>query len=288
MEADKLDQLLKEKEILRRVKVESYILPYLGLRPVSQITIPAEFPRGPDMGRKIDEGARHLLVKLQSIREPRGKAAAIQALKKFLENSFEETVEESENYKAHYRWADELKLRTNQFEVRPTVHEIYLFKDRSRGRELNLLMKERERLRRRVRRKPDPQMGEVRFAYPEEFDEKWILRMGELLGYPECCSKRYARDRVNGINVEVRAANQLLSSLKEDAPVDPHVYLLGYFFPCDPSCENALNLGKTWEDKLIELDPRVGSLYDEVLKENLKRVQEQPELIQRYMNQVKP
>ena len=286
MKEDLIDKLLEEDSILNRVKIESYIIPYLGFRPVSQITIPAEFPEGGEMGQRIDRNARPLMSKLRSISNPRGKAVAIQALKRFLEKNFEEIVEGSETFEAHYRWADKMNLKNNQYQVRPTVHEIYFYKNRDSGRQLKRLMREREKLRTKAHRNSKPEMGGIQFAYPEEFNDKWIIDMGNLLGYPECCSKRYSKDRISGINVEARAANQLTEKINNDIPVDPHVYLLSYFFPCKTSCKNALNMGLSWDEKLGDYDPRIASLYREQLKDNLKMVLKQPELIQRYVNQI--
>ena len=42
--------LLDEQRILQRVKLESLILTSVGLRNVSQITIPAELPDAAEMG----------------------------------------------------------------------------------------------------------------------------------------------------------------------------------------------------------------------------------------------
>jgi hypothetical protein len=286
LKEDLIDNLIKEVHILERVKIESYIIPYLDLRPVSQITIPAELPEGAEMGQKIDKNAKPMMSKLRSITDPRRKAVAIQALKKFLGKNFEEIVKDSVTYRAHYKWADEMNLRNSQYQVRPTVHEIYFYKDRESGRKLKKLMKERERLRMKARRNPKPDLGGIQFAYPEEFDEKWILHMGKLLGYPECCSKRYAQDRINGINVEARAANQLNEKINNDIPVDPHAYPLSYFFPCNPSCTNAIKLGLGWKEKLREFDHRIASIYRDQIENNLKMVLKQPELIQRYFNQI--
>jgi hypothetical protein len=288
LDQDKLNKLLKEELIQQRVKIESFISTYLELRPASQITIPAEFPKGVEMWRTIDERAKPYMAQLQSIKDPRGKAIAIKTLKKFLEKSFQDIVEESRTYKTHYKWADELKIRNIQCNVRPTVHEIFLYKNRGRGRELKKILKDRENLRRKVQRNPDPDMERIRFAYPEEFNEKWIINVGNLFGYPECCSQRYAKDRSQGRNVEIRAANQLTDRLKENISLEPHAFPLSNFFPCDPECEKALELGKKLHEKLSEFDPRVGSMYKDMLKLNIHLVLKQPELIKRYISRFNP
>jgi hypothetical protein len=226
------------------------------------------------------------LSKLQTITDMRAKATAIKAIKKMLEESFEVIVEKSDAYKAYYRWAEELGLRNNQIKVRPTVHELYLFKEKGTGGRIRKLMKDRDKIRRRTQRRPGPNVDPIRFAYPEEYNEKWLLRNGEVLGYPECCVRNYARDRINGVNVEARAARQLIEILKE-TEVDTHVYFTGFFFPCSPRCENALSRGHTWADAFSALDPRLSGLYESVLLMNTELVIRQPELINKYLSQFK-
>ena len=287
LDQDKLNKFIKEENILQRVKIESYLIPFLNLRPASQITIPAEFPKGAKMGQTIDEKARPFMLKLQSIKDSRKKVEAIKALKKLLNQSFEEVVEASEIYKEHHNWAENLGLKTYQYQVRPTVREIYYYMKSSVRRELRKLMNQREKLRQKARRNPKPELGGIYLAYPEEFDEKWILNMGKLLGYPECCSKRYAKDRVRGINVEKRAANQLNQKITKEEQVEPYAYPFSYFFPCEPLCENAIKMGENIYSELIDFDPIIGSIYGEILRDNLNMVLKQPEIIQRYIKQIK-
>jgi hypothetical protein len=287
LDKETLDELLAEERILYRVKLECLLLPYMGLRPVSQITIPAEFPSSIEMGQTIDSVVKPHIDRLQAIKDPRAKVQAIQEIRKLMETQFEAVVEDSEPYNAYYGWSDRLGLRSEQTQVRPTVHEIFLFKDGGDGRELKRLIKDREKLRARVRRKPDPKMGRSRFAYPEEFDAKWVTRMGRLLGYPDCCIKQYAQDRVKGVNVETRAATQLAEALKEEKSFDPHAYILGFFFPCRPDCPNSKEKGFRWRDEFSKMDERLSEAYEELLGVNAIMVLRQPELINRFISQFK-
>lgn len=286
MEDSLVNEFIQEPLLVQKAKLEAFLATYLELRPASQITIPAELPKGIEIGHRIDSEVKPQVMKLQSIQDMRARAVAVQALKKLLEVKFESIVEESESYKAYYRWAEELKLRTNQIKVRPTVHELYLYKEKSTGGVLRGLVREREKIRRKVQRKPTPDIDGIRFAYPEEFDKKWLIKNGKLLGYPECCVKQYAEDRVNGINVEARASQQLLDALKE-GEVDSHVYFTGFFFPCSPHCENALGKGKEWHESFTEFDPRLSELYKNTLLLNIEMVLRQPELINKYLGQFK-
>jgi hypothetical protein len=286
MEPGLLDAFLEDPLVVPKSKLEAFLAPYLELRPASQVTIPAELPRGSQLGQRIDAAVKPHLSKLQTITDMRAKATAIKAIKKMLEESFEVIVEKSDAYKAYYRWAEELGLRNNQIKVRPTVHELYLFKEKGTGGRIRKLMKDRDKIRRRTQRRPGPNVDPIRFAYPEEYNEKWLLRNGEVLGYPECCVRSYARDRINGVNVEARAARQLIEILKE-TEVDTHVYFTGFFFPCSPRCENALSRGHTWADAFSALDPRLSGLYESVLLMNTELVIRQPELINKYLSQFK-
>jgi len=286
MEPGLLDAFLDDPLVVPKSKLEAFLAPSLGLRPASQVTVPAELPYGSQLGQRIDAVVKPHLAKLQAISDPKARAKAVQALKKMLEESFEAIVEEADSYKAYYRWADELGLRNNQIKVRPTVHELYLFKEKATGGKLRKLMNDRAKIRRKTQRRPGPNVDPIRFAYPEEYDEKWLLRNGDLLGYPQCCVRSYARDRVNGINVEARAARQLIETIKE-TDVDTHVYFTGFFFPCSPKCENALSRGHEWADAFTGLDSRLSGLYEKVLLTNTELVLRQPELISKYLSQFK-
>lgn len=286
MDTGLLDKLLNDDMVTPKAKLEAFLAPYLGLRPMSQVTIPAELPSGPEMGQSIDLEMMPFLTQLQTITDMKARALVVQALKKVLEQKFDEVVETSESYKAYYHWADELGLRKNQFKVRPSVHEIYYFKEKSTGDQLRKLMRERDKIRTKVQRRPGPNVDNIMFAYPEEFDKKWLLKNGALLGYPDCCVMQYADDRVNGVNAESRASAQLIAALKE-GEVDSHVYFSGFFFPCSPHCEKALEIGKKWEDEFENLSPRLSELYGSVLLMNAELVLRQPEFISKYLGQFK-
>jgi len=286
MEPNLLNEFLDDPLVLSKSKLEAFLAPYLGLRPASHVTIPAELPNGVEMGQRIDEEVKPHLTKLQSVTDMQARALGVQVLKKMLEQQFEAIVEDSDSYRAYYRWSDKLGLRSNQIKIRPTVHELYLFRERKTGGQIRKLMSERFKIRRKTQRKPDPNVGYTRFAYPEEFDRKWLLANGKVLGYPKCCVRQYAEDRDNGVNAESRASIHLVDALKA-GQVDTHVYFTGYFFPCSPHCENALAKGHQWNDAFRELDLRVSELYERVLLGNAELVLRQPELISKYLSQFK-
>ena len=287
MERSTIEELLKDQLLSPKVVLEAFLAARLKLRPASQVTVPAELPHGVDMGKTIDKNIQPQMMQLQSIKDIRTRAVAVQAIKKLLEKQFEDIVEESDEFKALYDWSGKLGLRNNQVQVRPTVHEIYFYTERGTGRNIQKLMRQREKIRRKVQRKPGEKINTTRFAYPEEFVPKWIKGLGGVLGYPECCVNQYAEDRKNGENVEIRASQQLVEEVKEKE-VDTHVYYTGFFFPCSPRCENAIKRGYEWDEALKELHPDLGALYEQNIRVNAELVLRQPELIHKFLSQFKP
>ena len=287
MDQGTIEALLDEKLITSKAKLEAFLATSLKLRPASQVTIPAELPGGLNMGRQIDANVQPQMIQLGQIQDLRTRAVAVQAIKKLLETNFETIVEGSDEYKAYYDWSSRLALRNNQIKVRPTVHELYFYPSKDTGDNIQKLMREREKIRRKVQRKPGENVNSIRFAYPEEFEPKWLKVLGEILGYPDCCVQQYAEDRGHDVNVETRASQQLLEAVKEKE-VDTHAYFTGYFFPCSPRCEKALEKGHEWHDTLKELHPKLGELYEQNVYMNTEMVLRQPELISQYLSQFKP
>jgi hypothetical protein len=284
LNATELSELLQNPLIAKRVSVENLLLVRLGLRPCSQTTIPAELPSGPSIGAAIDNRFKPRLEKLRMIQDQKIKIKEISDIRKGMASAFDELVEGSAEYKSLSSWSKRLDLKVNQVEVRPTLHEFYVYREKETLKELQSLMQERGKLRIEAIKKPDPSRGQLQFAYPEEFNGAWIRRMGRLLGYPDCCVERYASDRQQGVNAEARAATQL----KEFAsPPDSHVYLASYFFPCSPTCQKASEKGMLYHKKLSEALPKAGEAYQTIIAENLDRVRRQPEIISEYLSKLK-
>ncbi len=284
MNPSDLLELLSEKRVPRRVAVENIMLVALGLRPCSQTTIPAELPSGQAMGERIDQRFKSRMEKLRLIIDQKQKLKEIAQIRKDMASAFDEVVEGSEEYRSFASWTKRLDLKVDQVEVRPTVHEFYLYRERDTLKELQRLMQERGKLRVEAMRKPDPSRGQLQFAYPEEFNGTWIRRMGKLLGYPDCCVDRYASDRGKGVSAESRAAAQL-KELSTDP--DPHAYFASYFFPCSPTCQKAREKGELYHLMLSEALPKAGKAYEAIITENLDRVRMQPEIIGEYLNRLK-
>ena len=284
MKPTELRELLHDPLVSPRVAVENLMLVSLGFRPCSQTTIPAELPTGASMGEAIDTRFKPRLEKLRAMQDQKARIREIGEIRKGMATAFDDLVEGSAEYKSLSRWVKKLDLRVNQVEVRPTVHEFYLYKEKETLKELQRLMQERGKLRVEAVKKPDPSRGQLQFVYPEEFNGVWIRRMGCLLGYPDCCVDRYAMDREQGVNAEARAAAQL-KELTTDP--DPHAYLSSYFFPCSPTCVKAVEKGELYHRKLSEALPEAGEAYEVIIVENLDRVRRQPEIINEYLSRLR-
>jgi len=270
LDEGEVEELLEDDRLRLGVKLEDYLLVYLGVRPCSQITIPAELPSGREMGRIIDEIIYPTLLRIR-----RGDRGGIGDVKRAMRRAYREVVENSEEYKAHLEWAERLGLRWMMDEVRPTVRELYLYGEGETGRKLRRLMERREKLRREALKRPRG-LG-IYLAYPEELEADWVMEMGGLLGYPECCVERYARERSMGLEVEERAYRQL-----EEAEADAMAYFVSYFFPCSPSCPEAVSMGLRCLRLLGELHPRLGELYRGRMEENLELVRRLPTIIREH------
>lgn len=277
VDAQRLSEFMEDGNILTRIKVENYLLVQLGLRPCSLMTLPAELPNGEAMGSAIDRIVSPKLSLLRGEADPRRRLSYIRTLKKEMRKAYHDAVEGSDEFKSHISWIRSLGLRSRTVEVRPTVWELYVFRDRVVENGLKKLMKERDRLRKRAYSRPSPQMDRIHFAYPEEFDGAWLREMGATLGYPGCCVDAYASERESGVNVEERASRQI-----EEGMVDPFAYFVGYFFPCAPDCGAASALGRECRERLRDLHPSLEGVYASMVAENLERVRRQPEVIAKF------
>ena len=280
-----LSDFLNNGHILPRIKVENFLLVSLRLRPCSQMTLPAELQNAESMASAIDEKIFPKIRSLQSEPDPRKKLVLIGALKKEMRRTYERFVKGTEIYRSHLSWVERIGLRKMVVDVRPTVEELYIFKDKDIGKKLRKLMKDREKYRAEAIASVRTGMDRTRYVFPEEFQGSWIREIGEVLGYPVCCVETYASNREEGINVELRASQQIEEATKVGT-VNPLTYFVGYFFPCSPNCDEALERGSRCRECLIELDPRLGEMYLKFVTDNMERVRRQPEITEKYKARV--
>jgi len=275
VDARLLSRFTRDLRLLPRIKVENYLLVDLGVRPCSQTTLPAELPNARAMGSAIERIMSPRMGLLQRETDPRRRMAAVKALRGAMSDAYDKFVVGSPEHRAHLDWADRFGLKKRMVEVRPTIRELYLFRDGGTGNRLGRLMKEREELRRRAYARATPGTDKISLAYPEESVGFWTREMGGVLGYPACCVDAYASEREKGTSVESRAARQV-EEMEYSGGVDAFSYFVGYFYPCAPNCREASSLGRESLRLLNGLDPALGELYGSLVAENLERVRDQP------------
>jgi len=279
-----VEKLLSDPRIDTRIKLENYLTVELGLRPCSQATIPFDLVNAQRLGSEIDQRIYPQIISIEKIVDTREKLRAIEAIKREMSKAFREIVEASQEYSALIEWTEALRLRRAVFQVRPTVQEIFFFKEKNIEKKLKELLKDREKIRTTALRGFQQGADKVRFVYPEEFNKNWLRRMGELLGYPSCCVERYAEERAEGISVEERSATQIREKAESDLNVLS--YFVAYFFPCSPDCKEAISKGESIYNELSKLDLRIGEAYKRIVKENSERVRCQPEILAEYSQKV--
>lgn len=276
------EEILDEHLLLGHVKTEDYLMVALELRPCSFLAIPAEFQNGDELGTKIDELCLEDFQTLLSA-SPDKKGVLIPELKKKIRKSFKNVVLASAAYKAHIEWSRKLSLQFFDVEVRPSIHELYLFKNSKVKRELRRLVNVRNLAREKIGLLMDVSKKNTCLAFPEESSSEYLASAGELLGYPSCCVERYVHDRLcEGTSVEVRASRQVEQLRKEGEEPDVYAFFARSFFPCDPRCRSAIEMGRKTFDLLSDANPKLGDLYFECIRNNAIMIEKYPEFIRQY------
>ena len=280
------EEMLDESLLLDHVKTEDYLTVALEIRPCSFLTIPAELRNGDKLGKEIDElCAGDLQAVLSAAADEKG--AFIHRLKERIGESFRRVVFVSATYKAHIEWARRLYLGMRDVEVRPSIHELYLFKDARVKKELRSLMRIRKAARERVQLSIDAPKTKTCFAFPEELSPEYLSSVGKLLGYPSCCVERYVRDRLSGeASAEMRAGGQIDQLRREGNKPDTYAYFARNFFPCDPKCRNASEIGRRTFDLLSGLNPKIGNRYFTCMMRNVEMVENYPELTRQHVEKL--
>ncbi len=276
------DELLDEPLLTDHVKTEGYLMTALGIRPCALVTIPAELPDGAELGRKIDMLCAEDLRKVTEAPVEK-KPVFIAKLRSRIQESFRKVVLSSGTCRAHLSWSKRLSLQILDVEVRPSIHELYLFKNPAVRKQLKRLAALRAAARKELAFSKGFARTRTGLAYAEELSADYLHSAGELLGYPPCCVKSYIDDRVGGgVNVETRASEQLRQIDEATRQLSVYAYFARNFFPCHPQCQNAIEIGKNASTRLTNVNPKLGAAYSECLRKNAKTVEEYPELTQQY------
>lgn len=275
-----LDELISDNRVLDRVKVELYLPVKLGLRQCAIIELPGSLPDGSQLADMVNEGCKEDYKLVLEEQDPVKKWPLIVALKNNLQKGFKEVVMRSESYIALICWEKRLGLRRYEAALRPTIHEVYVYRDITMWWSIRHLVHQRLRLRSEAIR--NLQYHEIA-AYPEEFSPKYLRETGRLLGYPSCCIEAYVSDRVAGNVVEMRLSEQLQSLIAEEKMPEPYSFFTRNFYPCRPGCPEAEKIGLNFLRTLNCLDTRLGQLYEKCLEENLDLVQNYRKYLARHL-----
>ena len=288
-------EFMAEEVIPLRTKFDDYLPVALGVRRASQIIVPAELPDASILGATIDDRFRQ---KMRGRRLPgeslqdfikgkvgkywrRNQVQEVRYRMQALRDLYADVVAKSHSYEMFMKWADKLGLDRKELESRPTIREIYFYTDPSVATELDVLQDLRKDIRYERMRTPPGNAPVYARAFPEEVNTTYLKKLGSILGFPLCCIDRYVFDRESGVlTPEVRASNQLEHMEKPD-DYDPHAYFTKDFFPCQPDCASASELGKAMYGKLSEIDPDVARKFRDHLENNVILVRQYPEIIQK-------
>jgi hypothetical protein len=291
-------ELLAERGMSAPTKTNNYLPVFLGLRPLALTYLPAEMPGGQRMGAAIDEyykehytpgaGARlNLLDRLRKRGVNQEQEAELLARRKVLDNAYDEIVAASPAYVAHLAWLDRLALQQWQVKRRPSLREMYIYRDRPVRDQLAKLEDVAEKARQRMaaagQGRPEQWME---YVYANEFDVEYLKGLGTLLGYPQCCIDRYTEDRNKAVNVEQRAWEQVRDLQSEGISIDVHAYYVKDFFPCTPDCPAARAQGELWEATMAALGPEIRDLYVGAMYSSFELVQNYPAMIQQHQQRL--
>jgi hypothetical protein len=270
-------EMLDERLLTDHAKTEYYLMVALAVRPCALITIPAELPDGAELGRKIDTLCSEDLRKVTEASAEQ-KPPLILKLRSRIQESFRKVVFSSVSYRAHLNWARKLGLQTLDIEVRPSIHELYLFKNPTVEKQLKQLSALRASARKQALLKGF--VGtRANLAYAEEMSADYLNSAGKLLGYPPCCVKAYTDDRLSGrVNAEMRACTQLRQMGERERQSSVYAYFVRNFFPCHPGCQNAIEIGRGAYQRLTDVNYRLGAIYLDCIRKNAETIMEYPEL----------
>lgn len=273
-------ELISEKNLKPQTLLEDYLSVAMGLRRCSLITAPAEFPDAEIIARAVDLACISDYHKLVSEPDMRKRAKLMESFKRRLREVYREKLSDSSSYRSHISWTTRLDLQIFEVEVRPTVRELYLFKDMDVMRRLKALSASRTSFRERFIKAARQPLSRSALAYPEEYFPEYVRGIGELLGYPKCCTEAYIEGRTgSNVPAEERASRQIKTGRRQGLEPEPFAYFVKDFIPCVPTCASAAAVGKKLFEEFSRFDGRLGECYSQCLKANVANVESYMETI---------
>lgn len=273
--------LLNEKHLRPQTILENYLTVALNLRRCSLMTIPAELPDADTISREIDERCISDFTQLTQERDIKKRLKAVRSIKEKLRKTYLEEIKASPSYSSHIAWIKRLGVQMLEVEVRPTVREHFIFKQKETKDRIENLTRKRLAFRGEFLKHVDQNTPRSLAAYPEERFPEYLMGIGELLGYPQCCITAYIEGREEGrLTAEQRAATQIADLRSEGSEPDIYVYFSKDFIPCAPNCFGASAVGRRVHEMLSSVDDRLPGIYLQCLKGNVERVGSYVESIQ--------
>ncbi len=287
-------RLLNEEHVADRVKVEDLLSIRLECRPAALLVVPAEFPGGIAMGQSIDQAFSrsymghppvNMSLPLRWIWQLQNMWARAtkhpMAYRGYVvRDAFVRVVHASDSYRSLWQWIGAVNLKARQFQLRPTIDEIYTYREVQSEAAVSEIQSLRARIRHEFLVQYRHEGGQFQ-VFPEEYVPEFGRKVGQLLGYPECCVERYVGARSRGERLEELAAQEAEAEREDD---------LGYFardfIPCHHSCQEARGKGREILDRLEDVDPRLADLQLRAYRDNAERVRKFPEIIKERQEQI--
>jgi hypothetical protein len=197
----------------------------------------------------------------------------IRSVKEKMRKTCLEEIRSSPSYGSHISWIKRLGLEAFEVEIRPSVRELFMYKEKDTKGRIENLMRKRQRFREEFLRHVDQSTPKSIAAYPEERYPEYLTEIGELLAYPACCVEAYIGGRKDGATTaEQRAAAQIADVRALGVEPDACVYFSKDFIPCSPTCVNASAVGGKFHQALAGLDSRLSDFHLQCLRRNIDAV----------------
>ena len=280
--------LINERNLKPQTLLEDYLSVTVDLRRCSLMTVPAEFPDAEAVARTIDLACISDYRKLVQEPDMKKRAKAIEGFKRKLRDVYREKMGVSSSYRSHVMWTDRLDLQIFEVEVRPTVRELYIYRDKDVKSRLEALSASRASFRERFLRTVHQPLSRSALVYPEEYFPEYVLGIGELLGYPKCCTEAYIEGRTKGnVSAEERASRQIRTGRAQGYAPEPYAYFVRDFIPCVPTCASAIAVGQRFFEEFGRFDSRLSEYYGQCLKANVANVESYIETIAAHKEKMK-
>ncbi|NQU78835.1 DUF483 domain-containing protein [Candidatus Woesearchaeota archaeon] len=91
-------------------------------------------------------------------------------------------------------------------------------------------------------------------------------KIGNILGYPECCIDKFSKERTLVKNQETK----IVEALSKSKSANSAAFFTREFFPCKINCKNAIKTGEKIIDELGKKDQNLASAYRIVMEINLE------------------